>query len=59
MNRAARHRFAGSAGANPPHWAAANVRDPGAPVPGNLGPEPLGPWPFLIGLEVVGVPVAP
>lgn len=23
-------------------WAAANVRDPGAPVPANLGPEPLG-----------------
>ncbi len=23
-------------------WAAANVRDPGAPVAGNLGPEPLG-----------------
>lgn len=22
-------------------WAAANVRDPGAPVPANLGPEPL------------------
>ncbi len=24
------------------HWAAANVRDPGAPVPANTGPEPLG-----------------
>ncbi|MCW2557092.1 MAG: uncharacterized protein JWP55_1056 [Mycobacterium sp.] len=24
------------------HWAAANVRDPGAPVPANLGSEPLG-----------------
>ena len=24
------------------HWAAANMRDPGAPVPANLGPEPLG-----------------
>jgi len=24
------------------HWAAANVRDPGAPVPANLGTEPLG-----------------
>ncbi|SOJ57520.1 Purine catabolism regulatory protein [Mycobacterium simulans] len=23
------------------YWAAANVRDPGAPVPANLGPEPL------------------
>jgi DNA-binding PucR family transcriptional regulator len=23
------------------HWAAANVRDPGAPVPANVGPEPL------------------
>lgn len=23
------------------HWAAANVSDPGAPVPANLGPEPL------------------
>ena len=28
--------------ANLLHWAAANVRDPGAPVPANLGPEPLG-----------------
>jgi DNA-binding PucR family transcriptional regulator len=28
--------------ANLLHWAAANVRDPGAPVPPNLGPEPLG-----------------
>lgn len=28
--------------ANLVHWAAANVRDPGAPVPPNLGPEPLG-----------------
>ena len=27
--------------ANLLHWAAANVRDPGAPVPANLGPEPL------------------
>lgn len=24
------------------HWAAANVRDPGAPVPANLGTEPIG-----------------
>lgn len=24
------------------HWSTANVRDPGAPVPANLGPEPLG-----------------
>src|SRR5262245_31905480 len=23
------------------HWAAANVRDPGAPVPANVGGEPL------------------
>lgn len=23
------------------YWASANVRDPGAPVPGNCGPEPL------------------
>ncbi len=28
--------------ANLLHWAAANVRDPGAPVGANLGPEPLG-----------------
>ncbi len=28
--------------ANLLHWASANVRDPGAPVPANLGPEPLG-----------------
>ncbi len=28
--------------ANLLHWAAANVSDPGAPVPANLGPEPLG-----------------
>lgn len=28
--------------ANLNHWSAANVRDPGAPVPPNLGPEPLG-----------------
>ena len=28
--------------ANMLHWAAANVRDPGAPVEPNLGPEPLG-----------------
>ena len=28
--------------ANLLHWAAANVGDPGAPVPANLGPEPLG-----------------
>ncbi|MGB9304901.1 MAG: PucR family transcriptional regulator [Mycobacterium sp.] len=27
--------------ANLLHWAAANVRDPGRPVPGNLGAEPL------------------
>jgi DNA-binding PucR family transcriptional regulator len=27
--------------ANVVHWAAANLRDPGAPVPPNLGPEPL------------------
>ena len=27
--------------ANLLHWAAANVKDPGAPVPANLGPEPL------------------
>lgn len=27
--------------ANLLHWAAANVRDPGAPVAANLGPEPL------------------
>ncbi|KAA1249229.1 PucR family transcriptional regulator [Mycobacterium simiae] len=27
--------------ANLVHWAAANVRDPGAPVPANLGGEPL------------------
>ncbi len=27
--------------ANLLHWATANVRDPGAPVPANLGPEPL------------------
>lgn len=27
--------------ANLLHWAAANVHDPGAPVPPNLGPEPL------------------
>jgi DNA-binding PucR family transcriptional regulator len=27
--------------ANLLHWAAANVRDPGAPVPPNLGPQPL------------------
>lgn len=27
--------------ANLLHWAAANVRDPGMPVPGNLGEEPL------------------
>jgi DNA-binding PucR family transcriptional regulator len=27
--------------ANVIHWAAANVRDPGAPVAPNLGPEPL------------------
>ncbi|MDT5029530.1 MAG: hypothetical protein QOE61_6001, partial [Micromonosporaceae bacterium] len=24
------------------HWAAANVREPGEPVPANLGTEPLG-----------------
>ncbi|HWS94047.1 MAG TPA: PucR family transcriptional regulator [Mycobacterium sp.] len=24
------------------HWAAANIRDPGAPVSANVGPEPLG-----------------
>jgi hypothetical protein len=24
------------------HWAAANLRDPGAPVPANLSSEPLG-----------------
>ena len=28
--------------ANLLHWAAANVRDPGAPVPANVGPETLG-----------------
>jgi DNA-binding PucR family transcriptional regulator len=28
--------------ANLTHWAEANVRDPGAPVPPNLGPEVLG-----------------
>lgn len=28
--------------ANLLHWASANVRDPGAPVDANLGPEPLG-----------------
>ena len=28
--------------ANLLHWAAANVSDPGAPVPANLGPETLG-----------------
>lgn len=28
--------------ANIAHWATANIRDPGAPVPANLGPEPLG-----------------
>ena len=28
--------------ANLLHWAAANVSDPGAPVPANVGPEPLG-----------------
>jgi len=28
--------------ANVLHWAAANVRDPGGPVPPNVGPEPLG-----------------
>ncbi len=28
--------------ANLLHWAAANVGDPGAPVPANLAPEPLG-----------------
>ena len=27
--------------ANLLHWAAANVSDPGAPVPANVGPEPL------------------
>jgi len=27
--------------ANLEHWLEANVRDPGAPVPANLGPEPL------------------
>lgn len=27
--------------ANLVHWAAANIRDPGAPVPANLGAEPL------------------
>ncbi|NMO15669.1 PucR family transcriptional regulator [Pyxidicoccus fallax] len=27
--------------ANLLHWAAANIQDPGAPVPANLGPEPL------------------
>ncbi|UJR85158.1 PucR family transcriptional regulator [Sandaracinus amylolyticus] len=27
--------------ANLAHWAEANIRDPGAPVPPNLGPEPL------------------
>lgn len=27
--------------ANLLHWAAANIRDPGAPVPANLGSEPL------------------
>ena len=27
--------------ANLLHWAAANVSDPGAPVPANIGPEPL------------------
>lgn len=27
---------------NMTHWAAANLRDPGAPVPANLGAEPLG-----------------
>lgn len=27
--------------ANVIHWAAVNVREPGAPVPPNLGPEPL------------------
>jgi DNA-binding PucR family transcriptional regulator len=24
------------------YWAAANIRDPGAPVPANVGPEPIG-----------------
>jgi DNA-binding PucR family transcriptional regulator len=33
---------AGPNRANLLHWAAANIRDPGAPVPANLGPEPLG-----------------
>ena len=28
--------------ANLAHWAQANIHDPGAPVPANLGPEPLG-----------------
>lgn len=28
--------------ANLAHWAEANIHDPGAPVPANLGPEPLG-----------------
>lgn len=28
--------------ANLQHWLEANLRDPGAPVPANLGPEPLG-----------------
>ncbi len=28
--------------ANIVHWATANMVDPGAPVPANLGPEPLG-----------------
>ena len=28
--------------ANLAHWAEANIRNPGVPVPANLGPEPLG-----------------
>jgi DNA-binding PucR family transcriptional regulator len=28
--------------ANLLYWSTANIRDPGAPVPANLGPEPLG-----------------
>src|SRR4051812_12497845 len=34
--------------ANLLHWAQANVSDPGAPVPANLGPEPL-----IIGRDLV------
>jgi DNA-binding PucR family transcriptional regulator len=43
--------------ANLMYWSTANLRDPGAPVPANLGPEPLGSARDLVrrGLELVGL----